>query len=140
MANLTITAASVAKGSNATVVSYTAGGTLTQGMPVYIDTSNNAIAARANAAATDGVVGITLNAASSGQPVSVLTSGDITIGATVAVGTVYCLAYATGAGLICPNADIQAQTGGVAYVTVLGVATSATVIAVNISVSSVAIP
>lgn len=139
MANLTITAASVAAGTGATVVGYTAGGTLTQGMPVYISTSNTAIAARANSADTDYAIGITLNAASSGQPVDILTYGLITIGATVVQGGVYSLAYATGAGLICPFADILAQTGGVAYSTVLGVAVSTTQLFINVNVAGVTI-
>lgn len=142
MANLSITAASVIKDATAIVdTGKLSGGVLTAGMPVYLNTSNAAIAARADSASTDAVYGISLNSTpAAGQPVAILTSGLYTVGATVAVGTVYCLAYATGAGLICPNADIQAQTGGVAYVTVLGVAVSATQILVNIQVSSVAIP
>lgn len=140
MANLTITAASVLPGTGAIVDSTKlAGGTLTQGMPVYLSTTNTAIAARANSADTDFVYGITVSAASAGQPVAILTSGLITIGATVVQGGAYSLAYATGAGLICPFADILAQTGGVAFSTFLGLAVSTTQIFVNITVSGVTI-
>jgi hypothetical protein len=78
------------------------------------------------------VVGIALNAASTGQPVTYQTSGPITIGATVVVGTAY---YAsTTAGGVCLESDLV--TGD--FATFLGFATTAAVITLDIKAAGVA--
>lgn len=129
MAALTITAGSVVPGTGATIENSTAGATITAGQLVYLDTTTSTMKlADANgAAALRSVYGIALNGASSGQPVSVLTKGNITIGATVVTGTIY-VSGATSPGDINPAADLT--TGW--YTSVIGVATSTTVIAVQI--------
>ena len=137
MADLVITAASVIQGAGASISNGTAGGTVTAGQPVYQDAADadSWKAADANAsAATAAVVGIALHASLDGQPLQILTAGPITIGAAVAVGTTYVVSSVAGA--ICPNLD--ATTGW--YKTILGVATSATVLQVDLNVSGALIP
>ena len=136
MAALTITAASVLPGSNAVIdKDHNAGATITAGQPVYLDsTTNEYLVSDADAAGKGTVDGIALNAASDGQPLAVQTGGNITIGATVAVGTSYVLGSTAGA--INPNADATST-----WVKVhLGVATSTTVIALKIQNSGATIP
>lgn len=129
MADLTITAASVVKGSGASVPSGIAGATITAGQVVYLDSATNTLKLADNDSATAAVrspVGIALNGASSGQPLAYLSSGLITIGATTVVGQVYCLS--STAGGICPVADVNAGD----YNTVIGIGTSVTQIKVGI--------
>lgn len=127
MADLTITAANVAKGTNAAVVSsYLAGASITAGQSVYLDSATNTIKlADADALASSAAVGVALNAASSGQPITYQRSGNITIGATVAVGVAYYVS--TTAGGICLESDLT--TGDFPHF--LGFATSTTVIALD---------
>lgn len=119
MADLSITAASVAnlsgKGAQA---NGTAGGTITAGMPLYKNASNALVAAANTSALLADVEGIALNGASTGQPVTYQTKGNINLGATLAVGKVYVL---SAAGLISPVDDVVATD----FVTVLGVAVTA---------------
>lgn len=129
MADLTITAASVAKGSGAKTEPGTAGATVLAGQTVYLDSATNTYKLADNDSATAAVRaprGIALHASLSGQPLLVLTAGPITIGATVAVGEVYCLSSTPGG--ICPHADIGAGD----YNTILGIGTSTTVIDVKL--------
>lgn len=129
MADLIITAASVLSGSGAKIRYGTAGASLTAGQVLYYDTATSTYKLADNDSATEAVrspVGIALHAAGSGQPITVQTAGPITIGATVAVGVVYCLS--STAGGIAPSADIA--TGD--YNSILGIATSTTVINLNI--------
>jgi hypothetical protein len=137
MADLTITATSVVRGSDATVQTGTAGATITAGQPVYSDSSDagQLKAADANASdATATVVGIALHAAGDEQPLVYQTGGSITIGATVAVGTTYVLSATAGG--IAPNVD--ATTGW--RKSHIGVATSTTVIKLNLFNSGATIP
>lgn len=133
MAVLAITAANVAKGANANTKNGTAGAAITQGQPVYIDaTAKTLFPADADVLASAAVVGIALNAASAGQPVTYQTSGPITIGATVVTGTAY---YAsTTAGAVCLESDLASGD----FATFLGFATSTTVITLDIKASGVA--
>lgn len=128
MADLTITAASVAAGSGAKKTTGTAGASVTAGQVVYLDSTTSTYKLADNDSATAAVrspAGIALHAAASGQPLTVLTSGPITIGATTAIGVVYCLS--STAGGICPSADIA--TGD--YNTIVGIGTSTSVIDVK---------
>lgn len=130
MADLTITAANVAYGSDAVIVHGTAGASLTAGQPLYKDTANANVMklADANASAlTATVAGVALHAAASGQPIAYQTGGAITIGATVTSGVVY-VASATAGG-IAPAADLT--TGW--RTSIIGVATSASVIQLSIN-------
>lgn len=127
MADLTITATSVVAGGGAKTVEGTAGATITAGQVVYLDSTTGTYKLADCDSATAAVRspdGIALNGAASGQPVEVLTRGNITIGATLTGGVAY---YLSGtAGGICPVADLA--TGD--YPTIVGIATSASVLSV----------
>tara|TARA_R110000822_G_scaffold89133_3_gene206098 strand:- start:454 stop:867 length:414 start_codon:yes stop_codon:yes gene_type:complete len=132
MADITITAASVVRGPTAKLETGTAGATITQGQPVYRDATDGLYKlsdCNSATAAVRAVRGIALNAASTGQPLTIAKSGPVTIGATLVAGVAY---YLSGtAGGICPVADLT--TGD--YPTVLGIATSTTVLNVDIQSS-----
>lgn len=137
MADLTITAANVVQSTNAKVkTDSVAGESVTAGQAVYKKTSDN----RWWKAQNDGtqeeaaVSGITLHAASAGQPLFVQTEGVITIGATVAVGTIY--AVSATAGGICPVADL----GSSAYVSIIGYGQTASLLALAPIITGVEIP
>lgn len=136
MADLTLTAASVVAGSNATKESGTAGETLTAGKAVYkSSTTGKYMLADSNSATVEArqARGIALNGASADQPLTIQKGGDITIGATVTAGVAYYLSDAAGG--ICPVADI----GSGEYVCLLGIAKSTTVLTVNIQFPNVAL-
>jgi hypothetical protein len=124
MADLSITAANVAR-VNGEVRTGTAGATITAGAAVYYDVSASTwkLAQADGTAAESGggtgsEVGIALNGAASTQPIDVQVTGDITIGATVALGTIY--AVSATAGAIAPESDLTSGQ----YVTALGVPTT----------------
>lgn len=136
MADLTITSSSVVAGSGAKKVTGTAGASVTAGQVVYLDSTANTYKLADNDSATAAVrspAGIALHAAASGQPLTILSKGPITIGATTAVGTVYCLS--STAGGIAPVADMASGD----YVTILGVGTSTTEIDVLIHEAGAAV-
>lgn len=129
MADLTITATSVVAGSTATVVRGTAGAAITAGQVVYLDPTTG----KYNLADTDSATaavrrahGVALNGAALNQPITVCTSGPVTIGATIEAGTAY---YLSGtAGGICPVADVAAGD----YPLIVGMGASTTVLNVGI--------
>jgi hypothetical protein len=135
MADLVITAASVVAGSTARITEGTAGVALTAGQVVYQEASTGLMKlCDCNSATAEVRVpkGIALHAAAANQPVAFLTQGPITIGATVTAGTTY---FVSGtAGGIRPAADNT--TGD--YVSIVGIATSTTVIDVLFHQSGVA--
>lgn len=106
MAALSITAANVVAGANAILKQYTAGATITQGQAVYLDSATNTVKladADASAAAAD-VIGVAMNSALSGQPITVNTDDDdFTPGATLVMATLYGLSATAGG--ICSTAD-----------------------------------
>lgn len=136
MADLTITAASVVAGTNAQRASGTAGETIAAGKPVYLSsTTKKWMLADSNSATVEARTagGIALNGASLNQPIDVQTSGDITIGATLTAGTAYFLSDTPGG--ICPLADV----GTGEYVCQLGLAKSASVLALAIQFPGIAL-
>lgn len=134
MGDLTITGESVLAGAGSNVAQGTFGATITQGIPVYLDGSSQLQKCDTTSSTKAACVGITLNSGAAGQPASYLTSGPITIGATVATGTTYALSDTSG--LIALASD----NGSGDYITILGVATSTTVLNVRIQASGVAKP
>lgn len=136
MADLTITAASVIAASDSSNRGGTAGETITAGKAVYKNsTTNKYMLADSDSATAEArqASAIALNGASDGQPIQVLSGGDITIGATLTAGTAY---YLSGtAGGICPFADL----GSGDYVCQIGIAKSTTVLAVDIQFPNVAL-
>lgn len=127
MADLTITAASVLAGSNATVVSGIAAAAITAGQVLHRASNGQfALADNDAAAPATSVLGIALNNAAAGQPVNVQVAGDITIGAALAEGAAYYLSDTAGG--ICAFADLATPQG----VSLLGVAKSTTVLSLAI--------
>lgn len=136
MSDLVITAASVIAGSGAKKTLGTAGATITAGKVVYLDSSDSKYKLADNNSGTAALrspIGIALNGASDGQPLVVLEEGLITIGATMTAGVAYYLSDTPGG--ICPVADLA--TGE--YSVILGIATTTTVLKVNIQESGVAL-
>lgn len=126
MPDISITAANVVKGVGSVVEQGIAGATITQGQAIYKDAdagtwkladADTLIASQASALA--------LTAASSGQPIVVLTSGPITIGATMTVGETYVVS--TTAGGIAPLSDLASGD----FTTHIGIATTAAVLQVK---------
>jgi hypothetical protein len=108
MVDITITPANVVvSGTGQNRTSGTAGATILAGQAVYLDpTVKKFLLADSNSAtvAARTPTGIALHGASLNQPLAVMTSGDITIGATLTVNTPYFLSDTPGG--ICPIADI----------------------------------
>lgn len=129
MADLTITAANVVAGTTAARDSGTAGEAIAAGQAVYrSSTTNKWMLADSDSATAEAkrATGIALNGAALNQPISVLKSGEITIGATLTAGTAYYLSATPGG--ICPVADVS--TGD--DVCLVGLAKSTSVLVVNI--------
>lgn len=134
MADLVITAASVVAGNGAKTDRGIAGATITAGQVVYLDAADNKYKLADTDSATAAVrspVGIALHAALAGQPLVILTSGLITIGATLLAGVFYYLSGNPGG--ICPVADVAAGD----YPCVIGGATSTTLLDVRFHESGV---
>jgi hypothetical protein len=135
MADLSITAANVAKGTDAVVATGTAGATITAGQTVYLDSSVNQLKlGDADAQARSVVRGIALHGASSGQPIDYQTWGNLDLGATLTVGEIY--VQSTTAGGIAPEGDLVSTD----YVTVLGIATAADNLRLRINASEAQVP
>jgi hypothetical protein len=75
--------------------------------------------------------GIALNGASDGQPIDIITAGDLTVNAVLTAGTVYYLS--PSAGGIAPLADVLSGDD----VVVIGIARSTTVLKVAIQIPGV---
>jgi hypothetical protein len=107
-ADLTITAANVVPGANATLTRGTAGATITAGQLVYYDSAARTYKlADANASATTAaVIGLAANGASAGQPLTVIIEDDdLTVGATLSTSAPVYILSATAGG-IAPVADL----------------------------------
>lgn len=134
MTDISITAANVVAGANATRDSGVAGETVTAGQAVYrSSTTNKWMLADNNSATAEAkkAAGIALNGAALNQPLTVQRSGDIAIGGTLTAGSAYYLSATAGG--ICPVADV---TSGSA-VCQLGLAKSSTVLALDIQAPGV---
>lgn len=131
MANLTQTAANVQlRGTDTEILTVTYGASVTQGMPVYEDTADGEYkAADADALATAAVVGVALTPGGDGQAGIIATSGGIDVGATLTVGALY--GISSTAGAIAPIGDL----GTGKYETVLGRATAANTLQLDIDIS-----
>lgn len=129
MADLTITSASVVAGADATRKDGLAGEAITAGKAVYQSSATKKwLLADSDSATAEArrAGGIALNGAALNQPIAVHVAGDITIGAALTPGTAYYLSDTAGG--ICPLADV----GSGEYVCQLGLAKSASVLAVSI--------
>lgn len=135
MADLSITAANVVAASSATVIRGVAAETVTAGKVMARNAAGGFVLADSNSAtaATRAAIGIALNGASAGQPLSVISEGALTAGATLTPGTDYWLSDTPGG--LCPRADLASGE----YPVLVGVATSASVLSVDIRNSGVAL-
>lgn len=136
MADLNITDSDVVAGAGAVVIDLMSNGPISAGDAVYRSyTTGQAQRADCNGASADqrDPVGIAINSATAGQPVKVLTSGPVTLGSVLTPGVAYYLSATAGG--ICPVADLSSGM----YPTFIGIATSATVLKVNITTSGVAL-
>lgn len=101
---------------------FTAGATLAEGTPVYLDTNNQWQKMRATSATLAGNgarTGIVLTPATSGRRVFVQEAGVVNLGATLTVGGIYVVSATLGA--IAPFADLATTN----KITVLGIAITA---------------
>lgn len=136
MAAISITAANVVAGSNATRDTGIAGEAITAGQAVYLAAATNRwMLADTNSATAEARVakGVALNGAAINQPVAVIKEGDLTVNAVLTKGVGYYLGGAPGA--IVPVADLT--TGD--YTCFLGIAKSTTVLAIKVQSAGVAI-
>src|SRR5688500_3774536 len=136
MADLSVTAASVVAGTAAQTTNGNAGETLTAGQALYKAAATGLwLKADSNSATVEARTpsGIALNGAAINQPVRGLTSGPVPLGATLTAGVAYYLSDTPGG--ICPVADV----GSGEYATLIGIATSTSVLDVDIQASGVAL-
>jgi len=139
MADISVTAASVAKATGASTQNATAGEAITAGQVVYSDATNSVKLAQADGTAAEAVaVGIALNNAASGQPITYVVSGGINPGGTVVVGKPYFVSGTAGGIAIINTATPIPAVGD--YVTLLGIGTTSSNIALSIIVSGVEVP
>lgn len=136
MANITQTAANVAAGSSATRVQLVqAGEAITQGMPVYLASDGKHYQTDANDTAVKAQAkGIAVSPASTDGYFLMAVDGLINLGATLAVGQIYCVSATKGA--IAPYGDLTTND----FVTILGVATTTALLDINLLVSGVQKP
>ena len=117
MADLSITAANVKAGANATTADGIAGATITAGQAVYPDpVSGKLLLAQTDTAGSSNVAGIALHGASDDQPIKYQTAGNIDLGVTLSVGETYVLSETAG-GIQPVTIDL----GVGEYVTVIGI-------------------
>jgi hypothetical protein len=131
--DLAVTAANVVAGSDAVTKTGTAGEALTAGQAVYqkaADLKWYKADCNSATAAVRVAQGIVLTGSGSGQSVVVQTGGTITIGATVAAGTVYFLSGTPGG--VRPAADNT--TGD--YPQVIGMGQSTTTVKLNFKLAA----
>lgn len=136
MADLTITAASVVPQSGAKIDYGTAGATITAGQVLYQDPADLKWKLADNNSGTADVrkaKGLAVNGAASGQPVAVVRSGPVAMGAILTAGVAYYLSDTAGG--ICPVADVGAGE----YVSIVGLALSTSVLDVRFQNSGVAL-
>lgn len=131
MSDLTVTATSVVKGTGAKVLRGVFGETVTAGQSVYRDpTTKKFMKADNDAASASGLddtdVGIALNGGAVNQPAEVQYDGEITPGATLTVGEIYCVS--STAGGICPAADL----GSGDYTVILGTARTTAIMVMGV--------
>ena len=123
MTDLSVTAANYVPGANARFVTGFAGETITQGMPVYKASTGLWMKADSNSATAlaRSATGLAACGSSAGQPITVQTSGQCTLGATMTANIPYFLSDTAGG--ICPIADV----GGGEYLCQIGISISTTV-------------
>lgn len=136
MADLSPVAASVVATSGYSYIDVVAGASIVRGNLCYLNASNQAALVQADGTVTEATIaGVALNDAATGQPIRLQTGGSITIGATVAKGTLY--GASATAGAIAPSTDIV-TTGY--YRSILGIASTTGIITLNIWNTGITLP
>jgi hypothetical protein len=105
MANISITPANFIPSANATIIQGIAGGTLTRGLPVYLDTAAGTYKALVlTSTTTDTLAGLACEDAANGQPILIVTKDPaLAIGGTCASGdTIWC----SNTGITLTQADL----------------------------------
>ncbi len=108
MADVSLTASQVTWSSGVAPIIGTAGETITEGMPVYLSTSDNRYyKCDADVEASSIIAGVALSNAVAGRPMVIAPPGAvINVGATLTAGTYYCAS--TTAGGVAPETDLSA--------------------------------
>lgn len=134
MADLVLTPASVIAASDATTESGVAGATITAGQVVALNTTTGkyVLADADGASGIDRPRGIALNGASDGQPLKIAKAGNVTLGAVLTAGVSYFLSPTPG------GIGVRGDVLTADIVSSLGIATSTTVLALDIQYSGVA--
>lgn len=140
MADLTITAANVVAVAGGPTKTGIAGAAIAAGDIVYLDTATtgkwqlaDSDAASAEARGLTGNIGVALNTAALDQPLVVALPGSrVALGAVLTAGAAYYLSDSPGK--LCPVADI---TGG-DYFTLIGLASSTSILNIDVQYSGVA--
>lgn len=129
MVDIVIAPASVIpQTSNAITTTALAGAAISAGQVVYLEAATGILQlADCNAVTAEAriPVGIALNTAATGQPVTFIKGGDLVMSAILTKGARYYLSATAGG--IAPEADM---TGGGKDVVLIGIARSTTVLAV----------
>ncbi len=129
MADISVTVTAVVASGSAQTEQGKAGGTITAGQVVYKDAADGLFKLADNDSATAGIRaahGIALNGGATGQPISVIRKGQLTLNAVLTKGGVYAVSGTPGG--IAPIADVTTGDDTI----ILGVALSTTVLDVNI--------
>ena len=141
MADLTQTAASVAPRAGSAILLVTAGEAITQGMPVYRSQSDSKYyKADADGLASADVAGIAATPASADGEKFIIaknksgTTADIIVGATLTQGETYVVS--TNVGRIAPIGDLASGD----FISYLGVASSATILKMNLNATGIQKP
>jgi hypothetical protein len=137
MADLSITAGNVkVTNQNTTLVGRgQAGATVTHAQPLYKHTDNKYYPADNDDTAAKAVaVAISLTPALADEWFYFVTSGPLSFGAILTVGTEYYVS--SNVGGICPRADLGSND----YITRLGIATTTSLMDVKIHASGVQVP
>jgi len=133
MADIVVTATSVAPSTGALRLTKIASVAIAAGEAVYLVAATDQLALADNdlsSAAATGI-GIALNSCAANQPCAYQYGGNITLGAVLTLGTTYILSSAAGG--IAPIAD----QGSSDYVTILGVASSTSVLNLGINATGI---
>lgn len=131
MVDISFTATDVVASTNTGHIQHgTAGGTIAGGQLIYQAADGDLEAAQADAATTDAILGVALNAAAAGQTVSYIgvNGTQVDFGGGVTLGEAYVLS-AAAAGGIAPVADLTTNN----YISLLGVGISSTAIMLAIA-------
>lgn len=133
MADLTVIAANVKPGTDTVTKRGIAGEAINAGESVFVAADGGIELCENDQAALDAAcVGVSLNDAAADQPIEYGFSGTVNMGAILAIGQVYIVGAAPGG--IAPEGDAVATE----FVTVVGVATTTSLLKLGILQSGVA--